>query len=116
MLGERLMESVVEHPEILLNKKRDFEGVVIIGEGLAAQLFNLASTFREGCTSEAIAGPSPVHGEFWDTHHLYFVCDGKRALGIRLKYEKRIDKFHIRGFWSPNRNDKSRQPTGSVGG
>ncbi len=97
------MNSVVEYPEVILNQKRDFEGVVIIGDGLADRLFNLASTFREGCSSEAFSGPSPVHGQFWDTHHLYFVCEGKKILGVRLKYQNRIDKFHIRGYWSPQR-------------
>lgn len=99
-LGEALIDASVSGEALSLANSTSFPAVVRFGPSLPQKLASMRPLLSSGCSVEMIPKAAAI-GSFWDTHHLYFVCSNRRVLGIRLRYSSRLEKFHVRGYWTP---------------
>lgn len=98
-VGERLLQAGTSGGATELSANRTFPDVVWIGPELARKLDALASLETSACAATVLGGD--VHEDHEASHHLILNCHGFARLGIRLRFDRTLDKFHILGFWTP---------------
>lgn len=98
-VGERLLDAGVSGRAAELSANRTFPDVVWIGPNLARKLDSLAAFQLDECSVGIQSGDHLKDHEA--SHHLVLSCDQSERLGIRLRFDKKLNKFHILGFWTP---------------
>ena len=73
--------------------------IIFVGENFKNKLIELKPKFSKRCMTEMEKGDADV-GDGTATHHLFLVCGGTKLIGIRLKYDKKYNSFHILGYWT----------------
>lgn len=99
LVGERLLEAGVSGRGVELPATRDFPDVVRVGPKLARKLDSLAHFQQAECSVSTHTGDQLKDREA--SHHLILNCDEFKRLGIRLRFDATLDKFHVLGFWTP---------------
>jgi len=72
----------------------DHPGIVRLGEQAANKLESLNHSISNSCYPEAISSD----GE--ETNTLFIICDNKKIIGFRLRYDDEYGKFHLLGYWT----------------
>lgn len=69
-------------------------GIVRLGQQTIKKLQSLNNIISSKCYSKAHSSG----GE--ETNQLFIICNDKRVIGFRLKYDAQYEKFHVLGYWT----------------
>ena len=70
--------------------------VLVVG---ADKLAEMSAQLQEGYSLEVLAGDAPGLGDGSATHHVLIRTETS-GLGLRFRYDKQRDQFHILGYWT----------------
>lgn len=85
---------------LIQNKNLNNQYIVNIGPKLIQKLDEISQKENKKYMIKTFSG-DVEQGDSTATHHILISNGQDNVLGIRLKYDKKLDKFHILGFWTP---------------
>ena len=95
-IGKYLIEKIA-----LSSQKTENRQIVFLGKAVRSKFKSLSNSLREGYRTKVIDSDlTAPHGDGSASHHIIIFNDQKKLLALRLRYDERLDKFHILGFVS----------------